>query len=134
MPAWLVITTTGTFQAFAFAMVSATPGITTTSSARCRRCTSTLMTPSRSRKSARLAPIGREHLALDPLAEQVAGDDVRLLDARSALGGDGDEHVGELGEHAAALAGERDHLDSELGFELRGCDDVLRGAARGDGD
>src|SRR5215469_1290059 len=60
-------------------------------------------------------------LQLENLAQNMSGEDVRLLDARSVSGPHFEEEVGRLGDLAASLArkGDRDRADPAGRFESK---------------
>src|SRR5262245_13592622 len=109
---WFVTTTTLNPEPFSSRIASAAPSSSSTCSTWFRWCTSRLIVPSRSRKTApALRLVMRvEQLPLDHLAQGVARRDVRLLDAGRAPRRDPEADVRHLRELAAARAREPDRV------------------------
>src|SRR5262249_44553790 len=69
-------------------------------------------------------------LSIDEIAEDVADQDVRLLDARGELAGrDPEAQVDRAGERAAVAARQADRMDAEITTGGHGPQDVRRAAA-----
>jgi hypothetical protein len=63
---------------------------------------------------------GLNHAELDPVADHVAGQDMRLLDARGIPGRNREEVVCELRNFASALAGKGDRGQVEFARGFKG--------------